>query len=370
MLRFTPVPPGEVALAPRSLGVAEHTSRPVALSVSKLWLQSAAALITALASPKALAEDTPLPIAVEYQAIEGCPPEGVFWTALSSRASRLQRSEVSGATATLRISVIVTPQGVLGRLQIIRRDRTTEPRFVEAASCGEVVEALALTAALSIEGEAALVPSSPEPRPLPPPDGQPVSPEDAYTEQQLPFDYVEPPNVSSSEDWETELHAHGIAAFIVEESASTGFGGMITFSRKRHTWAAQTLGLGVAGLSTALTDGDTQARFNLTQAAFIGCPVTLGEGVSLRPCAVFQIGILDASGKDISNPESDQGMWWAPGLGLFAETPTDGLLRLQFALQAVIPLTRQVYSMGVSRDTLTQTMSISPWLSVGLAMAP
>lgn len=324
------------------------------------------------ASSTAEAQEQKLPVAVEYQAIEGCPSEDAFWDALSSRAPRVERSEVSQALATLRISVIVTPQGVLGRLQIVRRDLTTEPRFVEAASCDEVVQALALTAALSVEGEVAphAAESSPPTPPSPPPPLRPPPEDSPYTNRRLPIDYVESPTVSGHDDWETEINGYGIAAFVVDQNASLGVGGAITFARKRQVLATQMLGLGVAGLSTALTNDESRTRFTLTQAEFMGCPTAWGRSVVVRPCLLFQVGILDASGVDISNPESAQDMWWAPGASLRLEAPARGLVRLQVALHTVVPLTPRTYTLGEPHSEVAKTMSVSPWLTVGVSIAP
>lgn len=324
------------------------------------------------ASGKSTADERKLPVAIEYMAIEGCPSEERFWTALSSRASRVERTEVSQALATLRVSVIVTPQGVLGRLQIIRPDITTEPRFVEAANCDEVVEALALTAALSIEGEVAPR-LEPAPVPVPMPSETSPPPDDSpYTDRRLPIDYVEPPAVSGRDAWETQINAHGLAAFVVDANASLGVGGAITFARKHGERATQMLGLGVAGLTTALTDGGSRSRFSLTEAEFMGCPVAFGSAVVVRPCLLFQVGILDGSGVDVSNPETVQGMWWAPGAGLRVETPAHGLVRFQVGLQTVVPLRGHVYEVGApgAREQVAETMGVSPWLTVGVSMAP
>lgn len=324
------------------------------------------------ASLVSAAPERTLPVALEYQAIEGCPSADAFWEQLSSRARRVERTEVSQALATLRISVIVIPQGVLGRLQIVRPDFTTEPRFVEAANCEEVVQALALTAALSVEGEVA-----PRAEPAPPPNPPPSTPtppsagdDSPYTDRRLPIEYVEPPAVTGRDDWETQLNGHGIAAYLVDRHASLGFGGSITFARKRQVLATQMLGLGVSGVTTALTDGASATRFTLTQAEFVGCPTAFGRTLVLRPCALFQVGILDASGKNISDPESSQDMWWAPGAGLRLEAPAQGVVRFQLALNVVVPLATGTYQVGQPREPVAETMPFSPWLNVGVTMAP
>lgn len=322
--------------------------------------------------PAARAETASVPVAVEYEAIEGCPPEADFWAALSSRSSRVQRSEVSGATATLRVSVILTPQGVLGRLQIVRRDRTTEPRFVEAANCEEVVEALALTAALSVEGDVAGTPEPPPPPPAPPPppEPEPAPGDSPYTDRRLPIDYIEAPRVTGPEEWKAGLHAYAIGAFVVDERASLGLGAMIVIARRRDTTMTQLLGLGVAASSTASTGGNDSARYNLTSAELVGCPTTFGEVLLLRPCALFQVGILDAKGQNISNPEHTRDRWWAPGFGLFGEVPASGVVRLQFSLRGLVPLYGYDYQQGMMPTDVAKTMDVSPWLTIGAAMVP
>jgi hypothetical protein len=176
--------------------------------------------------------------------------------------------------------------------------------------------------------------------------------------------------VTGPEEWETGLHAHAVGGFIVDERASVGIGAMIVFSRRRADLGRQMLGLGVAGLSTAVAGSDATTRFNLTSAELIGCPLTLGRTLLVRPCALFQAGILDAAGQNITDPESAQDMWWAPGFGVFAEVPANSAVRFQFALRGLVPLNGQEYTQGTTLEVVTQTMPVSPWLSVGAAMVP
>lgn len=304
--------------------------------------------------------EEPVPVTVDYSVIDGCPSESAFWAALSSRSSRVRRATNEDVATQLLVSVIVTPQGVLGRLQLARGLRVTEPRFVEATSCDQVVQALALTAALSVEAEAEPEELSPKP---PVPDPPP------YTDRQLD-PAPPPPPAREHERWQTSVRVGGLGAMLVDRHPSVGATLGIAFSRQRQLLATQTLGLSVSTLTTSLLAADANARFVLTEAELRGCPLTIGEQLLVRPCLAFQVGTLDAHGQNVSDPESSEDTWWATGLSVEAEYPGYGPVRFHMALSAIVPLAPQAYQLGLQPETITQTLPVSPWLSVGVAVVP
>src|SRR5690606_11373794 len=98
--------------------------------------------------------DEPIYVEFFYEAPPSCPGEEYAFSLVQQRTSRVFRADESGQRLYMRI----TPErsGYRGVLTVRRADDPPERRAMTGERCGEVVEALALTAALSIDPDATL----------------------------------------------------------------------------------------------------------------------------------------------------------------------------------------------------------------------
>ena len=99
-------------------------------------------------------------IRVELEAPAGCSSAEAFRRAVASRLERAPDAELAAAT---RLQVKITRAGarVEGELRLVHAADAADTRRVEGKSCDEVIEVLALTAALALQGAPATAPRAP-----------------------------------------------------------------------------------------------------------------------------------------------------------------------------------------------------------------
>ena len=130
---------------------------------------------TALASLLLFASPTPATaaVALAYNAPAGCPTQEEFVTAVATRGANFDGA--GAVKRTMMVSIHQQDDGFAGAFQV-RDDRdATDKREVHGASCGEVVDALAVVTAIALHPaeEAASAPpasfaKASEPAPMPP----------------------------------------------------------------------------------------------------------------------------------------------------------------------------------------------------------
>jgi hypothetical protein len=299
----------------------------------------------------ALAEEDPLAVAVRYSGPAGCNDVAVFWRALSARTNRVSPNDLTDAEIVLDVQLRKSRRGVLGMLQIVRSGTETEPRYVEAQRCNEVIEALALTAALGIDPEALTRV----------PEAEPESKEEDEP----------PPAPAIPWRWRGSLEAALVASLAVDLEASWGFwGGVSAFAERDSVWAPK-LRLGAGVTHSDVFDTAGSARFTVSAVQLDACPLRIGsDTVALRTCATAQWGALTGEGRNINTPLTSRRPWLALGPMLELEVRLSDALRWQVDLAGIVPLFRQQYTLGLLPERIAMTPAISPWLSLGLTYAP
>src|SRR5690606_36383082 len=94
-------------------------------------------------------------VQLSYEAVTGCPERSRFVRRLSMHTQRLSLSRDPDALR-LGVEVVRHPSGFRGRLEVMRAGQPLGSREFLDADCREVVAALALSAALSIDPDATL----------------------------------------------------------------------------------------------------------------------------------------------------------------------------------------------------------------------
>jgi hypothetical protein len=233
--------------------------------------------------------------ALEYQADAGCPDRDAFLGA----ALRKMPGKKPTAIGLLKVEVRATPAGYTGTLER-GPDRGSEPpvpRVLSAARCEDVVEALALTVALSL---------------VPPPD---PAPEVAVTAVAPPPRPPRPP---------TRRHlslAAGLqAGRFVTGSPMLGAALAVGLTGAASDGARWSVGLeGRLRLSWNRSDvglAPGRARFELMVAGVELCPVHVRAGrARLGLCGLAEVGRLGGEGIGIPHPRWDGSTWLAFGGG-------------------------------------------------------
>src|SRR5262245_6869579 len=94
------------------------------------------------------------PVRVSYRAPAGCPSEERFWGEIAARTDRVRKAQGVEPARSFSVVVDAGPSGSRGVLESTDVSGATTRREVTGEDCPEVVSALALIAALTVDTQA------------------------------------------------------------------------------------------------------------------------------------------------------------------------------------------------------------------------
>jgi hypothetical protein len=282
------------------------------------------------ASGQAEAPEADAVLHLDYSAPPACPDANAFRAALSTRKRRV----ASGERVAESVSVTVTESRgrARGRLVIRAAGRDVGAREVDGASCLEVVQALALVAALDLDA----APAAPRAHPVLPPDVHELPPEDARP--------VAPPPRAPS--WQLAVGAHGSMMVGVADGLLFGAPVFVDFASASHAVVAPSARIVFEGTVSGESQEAVGAlRFTWLAGAVEGCPIRVGTtALHVQPCARVEVGALTGSPENVSFGHGATEPWlaagavaravWAPTRLIFLEIEGGGeahLLRPQYS---------------------------------------
>jgi hypothetical protein len=206
-------------------------------------------------------------------------------------------------------------------------------RQLDATSCEELTDAVALAIALALGSSAAANAEDPAAAP-PAPPAKPGPPSDASAT--VPASPVSP----------TRLHAALGAALIADTGSlpSAGFGAEIGARLGGSLLELHARGLFLPAREASIDASDPSspgAKLSLLAGALLGC-VPLSHGVvDLAACAGAELGQLTGRGTHVATPHERHSLWSAARLDLTARKPLPNLpLALELGFSAAAPLLR------------------------------
>jgi hypothetical protein len=237
--------------------------------------------------------DAPLTVSLTYEGPTECPDALGFETQVRGRTARVRFVE-PGQPSEVGWSVVIrqAKNGTSGTLHVSGAAQGKLTRKVTAATCEQVVSALALGAALSVDPDASLV-LQPDPEPPPPP----------ATPQAEPAKAAEPAGTPTKPRAATRL-ALGLSL-----TARSGMGpelswaprafiGLSYQSRSGHTWGLRLSGTQVHASATSSVG---QADFTWNVGRIEAFPVRFGSSPwRFEPAVLFEAGQLRARGVAVS----------------------------------------------------------------------
>src|SRR5258708_15601464 len=131
------------------------------------------------AAARAVAQESAEPIRLVYRASEGCPDEASFVARVRARTARARLAWAGESSRTFTVVVEAGPPPS-GRVTVDNADQAEGTRRVQADTCSDVADALALVVALATDprGYAAPAPAPPSSaRVASPPPAMPAEPE-------------------------------------------------------------------------------------------------------------------------------------------------------------------------------------------------
>jgi hypothetical protein len=282
---------------------------------------------------------------IEYEAAAGCPDRGAFLAAAARKAPGKQPAK----TGPLKVEVRATLAGYTGVLERAPASpgEAPAPRVLSAARCEDVVEALALTLALSL---------------VPPPERVP----------EVAIAAAAPaPQVASRR--RLTLGAGLQAGRFVGGAPMLGATVAVGLARAERDAPRWSLGLeGRVRLSWNRSDvvlAPRRARFELMAAALELCPLHLNAGrARVGLCGLVEGGRLGGEGIAIAHPQWGRSGWLALGGGpelAVALTPRWHLVGAAFVTR---PLRQTRFVFAEPAEPVARTASVAVAGSLAVAV--
>ena len=291
---------------------------PARSRILRVFVLGAGVLAGALGSgAAALAEpDREEPIRLTYQATSRCPDEADFVARIRARTTGARLAWPGEDARTFDVTMDAGPPAT-GSVTVVKADRSAGARRVQADTCADVADALALVIALSIDPGATPAPAAPPPAAaalpgaIEPPPSLPVHAADEVQETHSP----------AGSRGDVFAGADLAVTFGAAPSALVGGSPYVG-------WRANAAGVVDPSVRLALVRGasDTHpaptgsADFIWTAARLDACPAEWAHGlVRLTTCARLEAGALAVAAGGVGAPETRVRPWFALGLLARAE---------------------------------------------------
>ncbi|WP_437766376.1 hypothetical protein WMF27_24900 [Sorangium sp. So ce281] len=246
--------------------------------------------------------------------------------------------------------------------------RTRQLSSEVGASCGELVEAVALTIAILLDSDPpAPAPVAPAPAPAPAPVAPAAAPAPVVPAPPRP-----PPRAARG-DVSMELGAAQTVGMLDPFRAAA----MADVSLRRRAWSAGVGGVWLPPQDTELAPG--VVSLGLAAATARGCATIAGalDGLRLSACAAAMLGAVYGSGKGFAPDREASAPWFALGGSAVAEGTLLGSSALGWSARATLlaPVARARFTVerragGEAGAPLTQEVALDPspvGLLVGLS---
>ena len=327
-------------------------------------------MCVALLARPVSAQET-VPVVLSYSAPSSCPPQGRFVARLRMHTQRLELSSQPESLA-LDVTIARTTRGFSGTLAVAHPGRPAGTRTFEASECPEVVWALALSAALSIDPQANVTvaaesdvsgdaasdgPVSSEPTPTSEPSAsteanaaEPAAQAStaAAGREREP---MEPPGEPLPEDdhagvqW--SLGPMLAVSFAFDPKAALG-GGVLVGVRDESGRSVLPLELALRFeyLGTRGTRGSDPLILDWWSANLLACPLRAGDGLTVLLCGSARAGLIHAQGVDVEQPDAVSRSFFSLGLGLWARQRLNDHWELSGVVDFQVPLVDRAFAVG------------------------
>lgn len=339
-----------------------------------LWLSHASAQDTK--------SEGQVSVTFEFRAPTTCPSEGVAFALIQRHAKRIVRSESpTESVAAMRIRITEVPGGHKGELSVQRPGGETETRDVKGTTCREVMEALALTAALSVDPDASLFSDSST-------DSTSESHSEAKTERHQSETLGSAQSGADknskgsepTEDARLDVHSNQTEVHIpLTYSIGPDFSIEGVLSHSEHLGVGVSLSLrredariflplevkaGFRFLFEGPFNGSEELTSSLGVVTLEGCPLRIGAKLSVMTCFGFDLGWVSVTGQNLEDPANSTRSYAA----LKTEVP------IQLRLSSVeiwgapglsMPLTRRSFVAEPGSELLSETKAVGIFSTIG-----
>lgn len=284
------------------------------------------------------------------------------------------------------MTVVADASGYTGVLTVTRADQTPERRTMTGGSCDEVVEALALTAALSIDPEATVTLGPAAPAPSNADVEAPAAGSRGDDESAPPEDAPSPGGTDSRVDvtlgltsivtrlMDHTLHFGGGVLLAVSGAGSGAVNGAATGAVKGDSatmWFPLEARVSVYGLTETATARAPTVVTSFFASRVAYCPVrfvgdsAVGDSAFLL-CPVSQVGALSAESRGFEG-SSRATRWFATlGLEAWARARIARHVDLWLSPSLEVPLTKRQFAVDPGPEVLASTSALVWGVSAGI----
>jgi len=300
------------------------------------------------------------PVRLRYTAPAECPDRQGFFEQVSARTKLARLADASETATTLIVRIQHVPGGTAGTIQLSTPPDRTAQREVKAASCEQVVAALALMTALAIDPDASTEPVSMRPLPAPKPEPTAASkPKPRRTPDERP--------ASALTRWKGGVSLEllgGIAPELVPAVRP-----FIELDREGRAPWGFAMRLSAARLQSEVRTEAGGAEFRLWSARLEGCPahVRAARPLWLSACLSFDLGELMATGNGVTQAQQVSRPWLAAGEITRLELRLFDALAIEAAGEIMFPLVRDRFFVQ-SDVTLHRTPAVAGGGAVGVGV--
>ena len=289
----------------------------------------------------------PFPTRLELELPVGCGSPATFVDSLHARSTRIRFTE-RGADRTVLARVTAESNGLFrATMTLLYPDGHSSSRIIEANTCAEAVEALALVTAVALDPlsittsgiPSAAFPAAPSPTPLKQESRRKLAPRSSHSP-------IEKPHAEVDSD-----------PFFGVGASFTAFRGPAPSWLKAVEPSVRWISGGASGLvpsvrvgfaygeSRGVSAGGGVADFKLTSLMADLCPAQLRHAAfELRGCAVLHAGLVFAHGRLTETPESHRRQYWAAGGSIEVAVLPSKSLAIPVRAMALAPLIRDAYA--------------------------
>jgi hypothetical protein len=293
--------------------------------------------------------ETAGPYRVRYEPAPdlGCPDESAFTGQVEARTRRVAWARAREPATVLEVVISSVPGGAAGVLTVRTPDGSTSEREVTAASCEQVLSALALVTALALDPDASTAPIAPV---VPPPASAPTAPAAPPAAPEVPW------------VWQIGVSAELFTAFAPDPA----FWVRPHVELARGDVAAR-LSAGWARATARSAEG--AAALTLVAGRVELCPVRLdlGPTVLLTPCGALDAGVLGARGVDVTPSADTTRPWLTAGVSTRLSAMPFAPVVIEVGGELFATLVRDRFY--VQEDTtLHKTPAVGGALGIGLGV--
>lgn len=343
------------------------------------------AVVVVLLARSAAAQQA-VPVLLSYDAPAGCPSQTRFIQRLRMHTQRLVLSN-AGDALQLEVRVRRVGRTYQGRLDVARVGQPIGSREFNDSECGEVVAALALSAALSIDPDASLSVTDSvsneedDATAAAAGDQTGAQTEEGVTgtersnaakpttaaERQPGGPWAPVPEASASD--QTYLWSLGplfVTSFNFGPKAAVGLGlfASVRDLSPQFVFPLE-LALHVDYLSTRSTRGSDPLALDWFQAAVRYCPLRSGSALTLLLCSTVQGGWIVAQGRDLAESEQVTRSFFSAGLGLQGRVTVSETWELTAFGDITVPFVERRFAIDPGSVEVASSRPVGAMLGLG-----